>query len=194
MVALAALAALSAGPSEAADPEAGRKKAEPCAACHGAEGHSTNPMVPSLAGQPAFYIHWQLNLYRDKRREDPQMAPFAANLSTSDMADLAAYYAALTPRARPAVPASAEITSAGRRLAQLHHCSSCHAPVLPSPRYVPFITGLPYEYLLKQLRGFKDRTRGELETIMSAATQPLSDEDIEILARYLAGLQPLAQP
>src|SRR5262245_24493604 len=108
VAAVTLLAALAAGSGEAAD--AGRKKSEPCAACHGAEGNSSNPTVPSLAGQPAFYIHWQLNLYRDKRREDPQMSPFAANLSTEDMADLAAYYSALTPRPRPAASTSAEIT------------------------------------------------------------------------------------
>ena len=81
----------------AADVEAGRRKAEPCAACHGADGNATLPLVPSLAGQPPFYTHWQLLLFRDQRRQDPQMSPFAAPLSDADIADLAAYYATVKP-------------------------------------------------------------------------------------------------
>ena len=32
--------------------EAGRQKAQVCAACHGANGNSSQAMFPSLAGQP----------------------------------------------------------------------------------------------------------------------------------------------
>ena len=35
----------------AQDAEAGRKKAEICAACHGMDGNSTNPLYPILAKQ-----------------------------------------------------------------------------------------------------------------------------------------------
>src|SRR6516164_2441517 len=78
----------------AADLEAGRKKAAPCAACHGPDGNATIPGTPSLAGQPDYFTHWQLIKFRDGRRKDPQMSPFAQNLSDADMADLAAYYEA----------------------------------------------------------------------------------------------------
>ena len=75
-------------------------------ACHGRDGNSTLPAVPSLAGQPVFYTHWQLILFRDQRRKDPQMSPVAASLSDADMADLAAYYAA-QPLAEPEIEALA---------------------------------------------------------------------------------------
>src|SRR5262249_677104 len=44
----------------AADLEAGRRKAEACATCHGPDGNSTVPGTPSLAGQPVYFTHWQL--------------------------------------------------------------------------------------------------------------------------------------
>jgi len=47
-----------------------------------------------------FFTHWQLIKFRDGRRKDPQMSPFAANLSDDDMADLAAHYAAQRPQPR----------------------------------------------------------------------------------------------
>jgi cytochrome c553 len=174
-----------------ADVAAGRKKAEACAACHGPDGNATHPANPSLAGQPPFYTHWQLVLFRDGRRRDPQMSPFAANLTDADFADLAAYYASQKPAPRPTATRDAETMSAGQRLAQLHHCASCHSPELAGPRYTPHLGGQSYEYLAKQLREFKARTRGELDgATMTSAVQALREEDIEILARYFATLPP----
>ena len=93
----------AAAPARAADPDAGRQKSEPCKACHGADGNATIPGTPSIAGQPTYFTHWQLIKFRDGRRKDAQMTPFAANLTDTDMADLAAYYAAQRPLPRPAV-------------------------------------------------------------------------------------------
>lgn len=195
IVVVAVVAALIVGRSAgAADVEGGRKRAEGCAACHGADGNATIPAIPSLAGQPTFYTHWQLALFRDGRRKDLQMSPFAANLSDAEMADLAAYYATQKPAPRPAAATGdAETMTAGQRLAQIHHCASCHAAELPGPRYTPHLGGQSYEYLAKQLREFKARTRGELDgATMTSAVQPLSEQEVEILARYFANLPPAA--
>jgi cytochrome c553 len=185
-VPLASLA-LGGPPAATADVAAGRRKAaEVCAACHGPDGHSPMPLVPSLAGQPPFYTHWQLVLFRDGRRRDPQMSAVAQALTDEDIAGLAAYYATLRPRSGPAAPGPLDAT-AGRRLAQAHRCDACHAPELPEPRYTPHLAGLSYEYLVAQLRGFKARTRGELDdSTMTTVAQALSDQEIETLARYYA--------
>lgn len=175
----------------AADVAAGRRKAAACAACHGPDGNATLPLMPSLAGQPPFYTHWQLLLFRDQRRQDPQMSPLVGTLSDADIADLAAYYATVKPAPRPAASAGGDTLSAGRRLAQAHRCDACHAAALPEPRYTPHLAGQSYEYLVKQLRGFKARTRGELDgATMTSVAQPLSEEEIETLARYFAALPP----
>src|SRR2546426_7448469 len=97
---LVALVAAGSARASAADAEAGRRKAEPCAACHGPDGNATIPGTPSLAGQPTYFTHWQLIKFRDGRRKDAQMSPFAEKLSDEDMADLAAFYAAHTPPSR----------------------------------------------------------------------------------------------
>jgi cytochrome c553 len=171
----------------AADVEAGRRKAEACVPCHGPGGRSTNPAIPSLAGQPSLYTHWQLILFRDGRRRDPQMTPLAASLADTDLEDLAAYYAA-EPPAPPRAHAGPAVAEAGRRLVAAHHCDSCHRPRLDGQNQVPRIAGQPYEYLLAQLRGFRAQTRGELDGTMTSAARPLSDEEIETLARYIASL------
>ncbi|MGH7277181.1 MAG: c-type cytochrome, partial [Candidatus Rokuibacteriota bacterium] len=174
-------------PAPAADVEAGRQKAGPCAACHGADGTAVIPGTPSLAGQPALFTHWQLIKFRDGRRQDPQMSPFATNLSDADMADLAAYYAAQRPTPRPAMTDPAKV-AAGQRLADLHHCTSCHRPGLVGHEQVPRLAGQDLTYLLKLLRGFKAQTASDLDGTMTMAAQPLTDADIESLAHFIATL------
>ena len=170
-----------------ADLEAGRRKSEPCAACHGADGNATIPGTPSLAGQPAFFTHWQLIKFRDGRRKDEQMSPFAATLTDDDMADLAAFYAAQKPKPRASAvdPAKA---AAGRELTIRHHCASCHMPQLEGQKQVARLAGQDLTYLLKLLRGFKAQTAADLDGTMTMAAQPLTAEEIESLAHYIAGL------
>jgi cytochrome c553 len=177
----------AAGPLPAADVEAGRRKSAPCAACHGPDGNATIPGTPSLAGQPTLFTHWQLIKFRDGRRKDPQMTPFAVNLSDTDMADLAAFYAAQKPTRRPATidPAKAAV---GERLAKVHHCTSCHRPGLVGHEQIPRLAGQDFAYVLKLLRGFKDKTAADLDGTMTMAAQPLKDADVENLVHYIAGL------
>jgi cytochrome c553 len=187
---LAALAWLI-GPATggAADLEAGRGKTEACAPCHGADGNSTNPAVPSLAGQPPLYTYYQLLQFREGQRVDPQMSPFAVGLSDADMQDMAAYYSTQTPAAPPDSGDPVRL-EAGRKLVQTHHCDSCHVPGLVGQNHIPRLAGQHYEYLLKQLRAYKAQTRTDLDGSMTMAAQPLSAEDIEILAYYLSHLGP----
>src|SRR2546428_12934012 len=75
-----ALIALPAGGS-GQDIEAGRKKAEACAACHGPDGNSVVPLFPILAGQTSRYLYLELRDFKEGRRADPQMSPMAAPLT-----------------------------------------------------------------------------------------------------------------
>ena len=84
---------VSVGVNAAGDAAAGKSKSAMCAACHGPDGNSTNPMWPKLAGQHAPYMVKQLKDFKAGKRKDPVMAPMAAPLSEADMENLAAYYA-----------------------------------------------------------------------------------------------------
>ncbi len=77
----------------AGDAAAGKTKSATCAACHGPDGNSPNPLWPKLAGQHAAYTVKQLKAFKSGERKDPMMSPMAAPLSDKDMEDLAAYYA-----------------------------------------------------------------------------------------------------
>ncbi len=79
----------------AGDIEAGKKKAAACAACHGANGISANPIWPNLAGQKGPYIVAQLKAFKSGARKNAIMQPMAGGLSDADMENLAAYYSSL---------------------------------------------------------------------------------------------------
>ena len=108
--AAAVLAVALPGVVVAADAAAGMQKAQVCIACHGPEGVSATPAIPSLAGQPAQFIATQLLMFREGKRKDPQMSPFAANLTNTDLNNIAAYFTAqkLTLPAVTADAAAAE--------------------------------------------------------------------------------------
>lgn len=73
---------------------AGEKKAETCAACHGAGGAKpTTPDYPMLAGQHEDYLRQALSAYKKGKRKNAIMNGMAAPLSKQDIADLAAYFA-----------------------------------------------------------------------------------------------------
>jgi cytochrome c553 len=184
---LAVVLAAASAPAPGADVEAGRKKAEACAACHGPDGNATIPGTPSLAGMPPFYTHWQLIMYRDGRRRDAQMSPFAVNLSDADMADLSAYYSTQPPRRRPAAIDAAR-AAAGRALAEAQHCTSCHGPTLLGQQAVPRLGGQDFGYLLKRLSGYKAKTTSDLDGMMTMVAQPLTDADVENLTHFMASL------
>jgi len=90
-----ALALSLAGLANAADLEAGKKKAaEVCAACHGPDGNKPSaPDQPILAGQHQDYLARALTDYKIGRRNNPIMKGFAGQLSKKDIEDLAAWFA-----------------------------------------------------------------------------------------------------
>jgi cytochrome c553 len=77
------------------DAEAGRKKSQPCQACHGQNGMSVSPDFPNLAGQNADYLYHALKHYKNGKRKNPIMQGQVANLSDKDMLDLAAHFSHL---------------------------------------------------------------------------------------------------
>jgi cytochrome c553 len=186
-VAAAAFACLALSQAAFAGVEEGRVKAQTCVACHGPNGNSTNPAIPSISGQPKQFIVSALYQFREGKRKNEQMTPMASNLSNVDLNDLAAYFSA--QKAEPVnVKTSEENAAAGKRLASQHNCVACHAANLMGQQHIPRIAGQQMEYLREQLRDFKASTRADMDGVMTSAAQALTQKDIDVLAEYLAGL------
>jgi cytochrome c553 len=171
----------------AADAAAGKKLAEGCAGCHGADGVSKTELTPSLAGEPDDYIQWQLVYFRLDARKNELMESVAQSLTNEEIRNLGAYYASLPPPKPPTGPASDALAQTGAKLAGQHRCSSCHgndyAGVGPAAR----LSGQREDVLLKALRDFKSGSRvGSGVASMADVTFDLSGADMQALAHYMA--------
>jgi cytochrome c553 len=171
-----------------AQPAARPAKAQVCAACHGANGNSTDPQYPILAGQTWRYIYVQLRDFKEGRRKDPQMSPMAADLSRDEMIALANWYAAQKP-APTGFKADPAKAAAGRKKSDEVLCPMCHLGGFSGQNEIPRVAGQHYQYVVKQLADFKAKRRTNDAGNMTAIASTLSDQDIDNLANYVANLQ-----
>jgi len=156
-----------------------------CAGCHGADGNSPLPNIPSLAGQPAFFVLNQLFLMREGVRKVEAMAPFVKDLKDSDLDALSGHFSKLQPKAsnEPIDPA---LVKRGTEIAAMKKCVSCHKPSLAGDQQVPRIAKQRVDYLTQALKEFRDTGRPGADTLMSGAVAGLSDADLVALAHYAA--------
>ena len=183
------LSALACFPAHAADETAGKQKAELCAGCHGEAGISQIENTPSLAGQPDQFIQWQLVFFRGGARKNEQMQPIVENISNEDIRILGAYFAALTPPKTSAPDDNPDLSKKGAQAAAGRRCASCHTDNYAGTKAVARIAGQREEYLVKSLRDYKSGVRsGGAGAAMTDVAYPLSEEEIEALAHYLAHL------
>lgn len=167
-----------------------------CAACHGRDGNSADPGVPSLAGQVAPYLERQLIAFKAQRRTGV-MSGIATGLSEADMRAATKWFARQTPLpAADPFPASAVLTRGaaiyrhGIATKHVPACASCHAlrgGGLASE--FPRLAGQHANYLEAQLRAFRSNSRlSNPNAMMRGISARLSDGDIDAVAQYIADL------
>jgi cytochrome c553 len=188
------LAATSALPAPSV--EAGAAKAATCQACHGANGNSTNPEWPSLAGLGADYIADQLKNFKDGKRANPVMMPMTATMTADDMADLGMYFDSLPNTGLEADPsfwqAGEKLYRAGDPARAIPACMACHGPTGKGngPAKFPALRGQHATYVIKQLNDYASGTRSTGPNgIMQTIAKRLSAEDMRNLASYLQGIR-----
>ena len=160
-----------------------------CFACHGAEGTSQLPDIPSLGAQPAFYSLVQLVMFRDKLRVTEPMNQMTAGLSDDDLRKTADLIAKLPPPVPVAdAPDPARMEKA-RALAVQNRCNFCHQANYQGAENVPRLAGQREDYLLKALRGYKDNSRRGYDAGMSDVVYTMKDADFVELAYFLARMK-----
>jgi cytochrome c553 len=172
----------------AQDVEAGRAKAQVCAACHGADGNSISPEIPTLAGQTWRYLYIQLRDFKEGRRTNALMTPMVQPLSRDDMIAIANFYAAQPLKAAP-FKVDENKARLGKAKAAETLCTMCHLGEFKGQNEIPRVAGQSYPYIVEQLKAFKARTRTNDAGSMTSVAQTLSEADIENLGHYITGLR-----
>jgi cytochrome c553 len=157
---------------------AGKAAAAGCAGCHGETGVSTNPAMPSIAGQDAEYFSAAMKAYRDGSRADPSMTGPAAGLDDNKVRDMAAYYAAQQPQA-PKVRKPLTVAE------WVERCDRCHGPNGNStdPRS-PALAAQRADYLERVMRAYQKEERKS--AAMASMSHVLTDAEIEGIAAFYA--------
>jgi cytochrome c553 len=164
------------------DAKKGATLAEPCATCHGADGNANGADMPTLAGQDARYFAKAMTAYQTGARQHEKMFEATEKLSGTEIADLAAFYAAQEPVRRNV---RAPLTTSQ----WIDRCERCHGIDGNStdPRF-PMLAGQDETYLAQALQAYAGDGRDS--SIMHAMADPLSATDIARLARHYAAQTP----
>ena len=161
------------------------ERVKQCAVCHGEDGNSQMANLPSLAGQPEFFIINQLFLMREGVRKVDAMAALVKDLKDDDLQALAKHYAAQPPKPS-GEPIDPTLVQRGSELAATRRCGSCHQPALNGADQIPRIAKQRVDYLITALKELRDGKRPGADTLMSQAVAGLSDADLSALAHFAA--------
>jgi cytochrome c553 len=157
-----------------------------CAACHGADGNSTNPQIPSIAGQPKLFVENQLILFREELRKSEQMLPVVKGLKDPEIIKLAEHFSKLPAKGMETGAADAGLMKTGAARAKALRCGICHLSDFRGQNQIPRLAGQREAYLEAEMRAYRDGKRTGGDTIMAAALYGVSDADIKALAHFLS--------
>jgi len=165
---------------------AGAQNPNLCAACHGDGGNSTSAGVPSIAGQPRTFLENQMILFREELRPSDQMLPVVKGMRDPEIIALAKHFSALP--AKPVVSGAPDkdLMQAGQAAAKKLRCGVCHVSDFSGQNQVPRLALQREEYLLSEMKAYRDGKRKGADTIMAAALYGVSDADLTALAHYLS--------
>lgn len=157
------------------DSAAGASLSVKCGGCHGSHGVSTDAATPSLAGQDFEYLVRVIRSYRTSRK-NWGMQRYVKGLSDWDIDNIAAFYAAQTPKAADRVPSSTQ------ELAE--KCDRCHDRNDDPGMVAPKLRSQDKDYLAMALRAYRDGRRES--STMHNMSFPYSNAIIDSLANWYA--------
>ena len=188
--------------AEQGNAENGKTKSITCSACHGVDGNSAIPMNPKLAGQHEKYLVKQLTEFKlasktggKDGRNNAIMNGMSAALSEQDIRDLAAYYSSQEAvpgeSTQDAVEQGNKLYIGGDLKRGITACIACHGPKGngTSLSGFPDISGQHSVYISSQLKSFRSGGRANsLNGMMADIAKRMTDDDIEVISNYVAGL------
>jgi cytochrome c553 len=169
----------------------GRRAAMSCAGCHGSDGNSPNPKIPSLAGQPADYLFKASMDYQYGLRQNELMRKAVAGLDEATIRAIAIYFSEQQPDSSLFYVSNRskhfDPIGDGQRIASA--CNGCHGDNGNSRvSGVPSLSGLHVKYLYAATMSYRDGRRAH--KTMQTMVDFLDELSTEKVAFYYASQQP----
>lgn len=165
-----------------------------CFMCHGAEGESSTPLYPRLAGQHYQYIAKQLGDFKSGRRKSDTMNSMAQDLTEEEMIALGVFF-----EKKPTKPGKARdpqlaevgrfIFHRGNEYSGVAACASCHGEDGRGTEQLPRLASQIPRYIENQLKSFNNRQRTNDNEVMHVIASRLTELEIKAVADYINTLE-----
>lgn len=165
-----------------------------CFMCHGAEGESSTPLYPRLAGQHYQYVAKQLSDFKSGRRASDTMSSMVQDLSEDEMIALGVFF-----EKKPTKPGQArdpELAAVGRfvfhrgnEYSGVAACASCHGEDGRGTDQLPRLASQIPRYIENQLKSFNSRQRTNDNEVMHVIASRLTELEIKAVAAYINTLE-----
>ena len=172
-----------------------------CENCHGKDGVSQDPKIPTIAGNSSYYLVLAMQSFRDKswpcedvkysagphKGETSNMCKATEKLSDADMESIGDYYAD-KPFVRAKQSFDADLAKRGKGIHEMH-CAKCHEDGGSSPDDdAGMLAGQWMPYLEEQFKEYKAGKR-PMPKKMQPKIEELSQDDIKALVQYYGSFQ-----
>lgn len=180
----ALLAALFIAAAHAQVPE----KAATCAGCHGADGNSVTPGIPSIAAQPRIFLENYLVMTREGISGVAVMQGLLKGMPDKEIVALAKHYSAL-PSKLNSEPIDKKLFQRGKEIASKNRCGSCHDSTFRGKQQMPRLAGQREDFLAEVMLDYRHNRRPGGDTIMAASLYGIPEADFKALAHYFSHLK-----
>ena len=163
-----------------------------CFGCHGPQGVSAAPPMPSLAGLPSGYLYEVLRKYRHGGRFGTGMVHLLKGSSASELRRVADYFAR-QPVPLPTQRVDWDLAFKGQQLHR-RYCRECHGDLEREPeRDTPRLNGQWMAYLRWTLQDYLLGHNQAVEEMSQALIRLMrrhGDPGLEALLHYYASARP----
>lgn len=138
--------------------------ANTCAGCHGTNGVSAGPAMPSLAGMPVEYMKTLMAEFKSGDRPSTIMGRLAKGYTAEQVTQMAGFFAKQkwqnaksADQSKLATPVSASLAKKGKKLVEKNKCGKCHEDDgVTQDEDTPRMAGQWVDYLLFKMQDYKN--------------------------------------
>jgi cytochrome c553 len=194
LVLVTCVAALVTAPTMAASsPE----RLQLCASCHGANGNSTTPENPKLAGLQARYASQQMKDFKSGKRVSAVMAGIMATIDDAEIERLATYFHEQKPTFSAASTADPKRLAQGKEIyfegivgSAVPACAGCHTETGKGTNRYPRLAGQHAQYLVQQMLAYKSGARkNDDRELMRAVATRMTEPEIRAVSEFIQTLK-----
>ncbi len=174
---LAAHPVLAAGPTE--------DLARTCNNCHGMNGVSVGPSMPSIGGLSEPYLKNMMLQWKSGERYSATMGRLIKGYSDEQIAALASHFSKL-PWTPVVQKADAKIVAQGK--AATERCETCHGDTggKPDDTDTPMLNGQWAQYMEMELMKYRDDSVKMPHKKMRGNSKKLDEADVAAVAQFYA--------